>query len=102
MIVPPGSSSPSRSAASIIAMAGRSLTLPPGLSISSLASTSQRASGDGSPHPHQRRVPYEVEDGVGDLHGPQATGPIPDPRYRPARRSTTGAIASAELPINEM
>ena len=45
MIVPPGLSSPSRSAPSIIAMAMRSLTLPPGLSISSLASTSQRASG---------------------------------------------------------
>ncbi len=36
-IVPPGCSRPSRSAASIIASAGRSLTLPPGLSISSLA-----------------------------------------------------------------
>ena len=45
MMVPPGSSSPSRSAASIIVTAMRSLTLPPGLSISSLATSSQRASG---------------------------------------------------------
>ena len=38
-MVPPGRSSPDRSAASIMAMAGRSLTLPPGLVVSSLATT---------------------------------------------------------------
>jgi hypothetical protein len=38
-IVPPGFSAPSRSACSTIASAGRSLTLPPGFSISSLATT---------------------------------------------------------------
>src|SRR3954454_11827101 len=37
MMVPPGPSSPSRSAASIIATAGRSLTLPPGFVVSSFA-----------------------------------------------------------------
>ena len=39
MIVPPGASRPSRSAASIMKSAGRSLELPPGLVVSSLAST---------------------------------------------------------------
>ena len=38
-MVPPGFSAPSRSACSIMASAGRSLTLPPGFSISSLAAT---------------------------------------------------------------
>src|SRR6266542_6643919 len=46
MIVPPGLSSPARSAASIMGRPMRSLTLPPGLSISSLARTSGwRSSG---------------------------------------------------------
>src|SRR6267142_2087440 len=40
-IVPPGLSWPERSAASTIASAMRSLTLPPGLKVSSLASTGQ-------------------------------------------------------------
>ena len=44
MIVPPGLSSPSRSAASIMATAGRSLTLPPGLKNSSLRATVARMS----------------------------------------------------------
>jgi hypothetical protein len=43
-IVPPGCSSPWRSASSIIAMAGRSFTLPPGLNSSTLATTSQARS----------------------------------------------------------
>ncbi len=40
-MVDPGPSSPARSAASIIAAAGRSLTLPPGLRISSFATRGQ-------------------------------------------------------------
>src|SRR6476661_5831027 len=43
-IVPPGFSRPWRSASSIMAMAGRSLTLPPGLNSSTLAMRSQVSS----------------------------------------------------------
>ena len=48
IVVRPGSIRPSRSAASIIATPIRSLTEPPGLSISSLAKTSPRASSPSS------------------------------------------------------
>ena len=43
MIVEPGFKRPSRSAASIIVSAGRSLELPPGLVVSNLAIRSQRS-----------------------------------------------------------
>ena len=45
MIVPPGLSRPSRSAASIIGSPIRSFTEPPGLSISSFARTQRLAFG---------------------------------------------------------
>src|SRR3954451_8616859 len=48
-IVPPGRSSPSRSAASIIAIAGRSFTEPPGLNSSSLATRSHARSAPTRP-----------------------------------------------------
>ena len=60
-IVPPGFSRPSCSAASIMATAGRSLTLPPGLSISSLATTVQDRPSVTRFEPHQRRVADQVE-----------------------------------------
>ena len=45
MIVPPGLSSPSRSAASIIAIATRSLIEPPALKYSTFASSCVRSPG---------------------------------------------------------
>ena len=74
MIVPPGLSRPSRSAASIIGRPMRSLTEPPGLSISSLARRSGwRSAGPevaGQPgDPDERGVADEVEDRLGVLEG---------------------------------
>ncbi len=42
-IVPPGFNNPARSAASTIAIATRSFTLPPGFTVSTLASSVQRS-----------------------------------------------------------
>ena len=67
MIVPPGFSRPARSAASIIGRPIRSLTEPPGLSISSFArisgwrSTRPEVARDAG-EPDERRVADEVED----------------------------------------
>jgi len=72
-MVDPGLSSPARSAASTIVMAGRSLTLPPGLRISSLATSGQgrsRPPGRGAPS----GVADEVEERVGNLHLRPAVG----------------------------
>ena len=60
-IVPPGCRSPSRSAASIIAIAGRSFTEPPGLNSSTLAIRSHCELGADATQPHHRRVADEVE-----------------------------------------
>ena len=73
MMVPPGLSRPARSAASIIGRPMRSLTEPPGLSISILASRSgwRSAGAEVAGHPadpDERRVADEVEDGLGVLH----------------------------------
>ena len=67
-IVEPGPSSPSRSAASIMAAAGRSFTLPPGLRISSLATSGQGRSRPDAVEADQRGVADEVEERVGDVH----------------------------------
>ena len=73
MMVPPGLSSPSRSAASIIGRPMRSLTEPPGLSISSLARMSGwRSAGPRSrvtrDEADERRLADEVEDRLRVLH----------------------------------
>ena len=69
-IVPPGCSRPSRSAASTIAIATRSFTLPPGFVGLDLGQ--QRAPqvlGLAQPaQPDERRVADEIEDRVGDVH----------------------------------
>ncbi len=60
-IVPPLVNSPSRSAASIMAMAGRSLTLPPGLRNSSLANSCAERSRADAVQPDEGRVPDQIE-----------------------------------------
>ena len=72
-IVPPGWSSPEASAASTIRSAMRSLTDPPGLKYSTLASTAGAGAGPAEllghpPQPQQRRVPHQLDQGVMDLH----------------------------------
>ena len=61
-IVPPGFSSPSRSAASIIASPIRSLTEPPGFRYSSLARIVPGTSAGDPVEPDDRRRPDQVED----------------------------------------
>ena len=69
-IVPPGFSRPSRSAASIIAIATRSFTLPPGFDRLDLGEQrALQAFGLAQPaQAHERRVADEVEDRVGEVH----------------------------------
>ena len=70
MMVPPGFSSPARSASSIILTAMRSLIELPGLKVSSLTSTVPGHVAGDPVDPDHRRVADGVEDGVGDLgHG---------------------------------
>ena len=78
MIVPPGLSSPACSAASIIGSPMRSLTEPPGLSISSLREDERETVRGTEPaqqtvDPDERRLPDEVEDRLGVLHRPEYT-----------------------------
>ena len=72
-IVPPGWSSPEASAASIIRLAMRSFTDPPGLRYSTLASTSGASAPsvgqvEGPAEPDERGVADEVEERVHVLH----------------------------------
>ena len=73
-IVPPGRSAPDASAASTIRSAMRSLTDPPGLKYSTLASTSaRRRRGQLAGHlaqPDQRGVPHQLAQRVMYLHAP--------------------------------
>ena len=61
MIVAPGLSTPRASASSIIATAGRSLTEPPGLTYSTLASTRHARVVDHAIQPHERGMTDGVE-----------------------------------------
>src|SRR5215469_13797402 len=70
-MMPPGFSSPDCSAASIMRSAIRSLTEPPGLKYSTLASTTGQATGDLA-EPQQWSVADQIDQGVVDLHGPAA------------------------------
>ena len=73
MIVPPGFSFPSRSASSISLIPIRSLTDPPGLMYSSLASTVAASVGNDALEPRERRVADEVENGrILARHPPEA------------------------------
>ena len=67
MIVPPGLSRPSFSAASIRRIATRSLIEPPGLKSSSLATICGVSPAPMRREPDQRRLPDRVEDGVADV-----------------------------------
>ena len=68
-IVPPGWSSPSRSACRIISNAGRSFDDPPGLEVSIFIASTHGSDFDlGDPlEAHQRGVADDVDHGVGDL-----------------------------------
>ena len=68
MMIVSGRISPARSAASIMETPMRSLTLAAGLKDSSFATTSAPAPGDAA-QPHQRRVPDQLGDVLGDPHG---------------------------------
>ena len=79
----PGWSRPSRSAASIIATAGRSFTLPPGLTISTLARRSHSRSRADATEPHERRVADQVEQRVRHVHRHRFR------RYRPCSATSS-------------
>jgi hypothetical protein len=66
-IVPPGRSRPSCSAWVIIASAGRSLTLPPGLSISSLAAMVQLSPLGHAIQAEEWRVTDQIDQRIRDL-----------------------------------
>ena len=67
-MVSPGWRRPSRSAASTMATAMRSLTLPPGLRASSLPSTAAAPSGTTRLQAHQGGAADQVEGRRGDVH----------------------------------
>ena len=126
----PACSRPSRSAASIIAIATRSFTLPPGFAGLDLGEQrALQAFGLAQPaQPHERRVADEVEDRVGEVHrlgirelarchastvprstagfGVRGTAPRRGRRRRPARPSvrrrapTRAATAATSCPCN--
>ena len=93
MMVPPGRRRPARSAASIIGRPIRSLTDPPGLSISSLASSSGRRSA--GPRPAVRREistsgVLPTRSRIEDAYS-MAAGYPRDPRVPRASRTATRA-----------